>query len=365
MKVFLFADKTPPQIGGMETHALYFARSFSRTDDLTIISKRGDEDVILDNSFKNAHSVELLSYLKQYGSERCVVFYNSGRWIERLRAIKEALPLSSFFYRTGGNEIVKAPLSLAISSHKDRQSYWIKMINENIEHLISNSTFTTERLKGLGIRPSIITIARGGICPDKIREAQRNRLEFRTSIGIGPDEKLLVCCCRFVPYKRVDFLLRAFSYVPTPVKLYMIGDGPLFEQSKTLARDMSLNNVEFAGLRSHEESLQYIGAADLYCQASYDLKVIVEGGEYIHTEGMGRSLIESICCGTRVCVTSAGAVDEYINEENGLIIKGNEKDFAEGIAQQLGLPRIPNEKCNEYMTLFDFDSIFETYRSLM
>lgn len=365
MKVFLFADKIPPQVGGMETHALYFAQSFSKTDDLTVISKKNDDDIVVDNIFEHPRHLDLFEFLKEFSTEKCLVFFNSGRWIEQLNAIRKALPRAVFFYRTGGNEIEKAPLSITMGSHRARQDYWAKTINENVDRLISNSSFTTKRLIRQGVAPSIISIVRGGICPEAVFKAVKNGKAFRNSLGLGTEEKMLVCCCRFVPYKRVDFLLNAFSLLTLPARLYLVGDGPLMEQTRQHAEELLLKNVCFVGRCSHEKSLEYISAADVYCQASSDLVVKVDGGEYIHTEGMGRSLIEAICCGTRVCVTGAGAVDEYIHEENGMVVEGGEAEFAAGIEKVLGMPGIPLEKSLEYIRAFDFERIFDLYRALM
>src|SRR5690606_26774285 len=80
------------------------------------------------------------------------VFFNSGRWIEELRQIRKLFPTAKFLYRTGGNEILKAPLTYThIPNHQLRQAYWASILNETVDLLITNSAFTEERLKMVGI----------------------------------------------------------------------------------------------------------------------------------------------------------------------------------------------------------------------
>ena len=48
MKIILFADRLPPLIGGMETHAHYFAQYFKDKYELFIISRLDGKDVLVD-----------------------------------------------------------------------------------------------------------------------------------------------------------------------------------------------------------------------------------------------------------------------------------------------------------------------------
>ncbi|MBK6534181.1 MAG: hypothetical protein IPF99_32820 [Deltaproteobacteria bacterium] len=54
-----------------------------------------------------------------------MVFFNSGRWIEDLPRLRASFPRALFVYRTGGNEILKAPLErVVIADHLARQAHW-------------------------------------------------------------------------------------------------------------------------------------------------------------------------------------------------------------------------------------------------
>lgn len=364
MKLILFADKLPPEIGGMETHAKYFIQYFDSKCELTIITKRDNLDCLVDGSLLTYTKVDLLQFLESFGSEHCVVFYNSGRWIESFAAIKQILPHALFFYRTGGNEIVKAPLSFPIPLHADRQKFWVGTLNKNIDVLIANSQFTRDRLLNLGVRSELIKIISGGVDAEKIKFSIADRFDTRLALGCSADERLLVCCCRFVEYKRPLFLIKALALLNGKCRIVLAGDGPLLNDAKRLSEDLNVSNISFLGKIGQEEALNIIAASDVYCQASTDLVVPVDGGCYVHTEGMGRSIIEAICCGVKVVATACGALPEFITEENGVLVDGDEKIFAEAIELSLANRQIDERARVEYVSKFDFNSIFYTYSKL-
>lgn len=362
MKIILLADKLPPEIGGMEIHAKYFVEHFSKDSELTIISNRNGKEVIVNTKYQTIKEILLLDFLKSFENKKCIVFYNSGYWIEKFTAIKLLLKNAVFLYRTGGNEINKASLSLEIDSHSERQDYWVKTINRSIDILIANSQFTKQRLIDLGIQNQIIQIISGGIDTANIQKAIDKISETRNLLNCNESDTLIVCCCRFVPYKRTDFLLRAFKHLPRQYKIVLVGDGELIESARTMAKEQSLN-VQFLGRLINEETLNIIAAANVYCQASTDLILNVKGGNYVHTEGMGRSLIESICCGTRVVVTNCGAISEFINSENGTLVEGDEKEFAKQIEYTLSLPKIEESHKQSYCNEYSFKNIFIQYEN--
>ena len=146
--------------------------------------------------------------------------------------------------------------------------------------------------------------------------------------------------------------------------MVFVGNGPLLEECMHLVKQLNLKNCTFLGELPQQQALDIIACADVYCQASCDLEVPVQCGKYIHTEGMGRSLLESICCGTRVVVTKCGAVNEFINNNNGIVVDGSEELFAHSIETVLSLPRISQELRQTYIERYNFEGIFTSYMYL-
>jgi hypothetical protein len=94
----------------MEVHASYFIDHFTNHPEFPlsgIITKNAKgENCLLNGKDKLPRNINDLLYLSP-----SFVFFNSGRWIEELQLIRKLLPTAIFLYRTGGNEIIKAPLS--------------------------------------------------------------------------------------------------------------------------------------------------------------------------------------------------------------------------------------------------------------
>ena len=59
---------------GMEIYAYYFVQHFSKTVDLTIVSKKNGSDVVVNSDYEIIENINLLDYLKSFENERCIVY---------------------------------------------------------------------------------------------------------------------------------------------------------------------------------------------------------------------------------------------------------------------------------------------------
>jgi hypothetical protein len=177
--ILFFADRLAPNIGGMEMHAEYFIKHFAKHQQfplLGIVTKGEDQRELLihNNTRKNIKLKDLRSVFAP-----TFIFYNSGRWIEELEEIKGLFPKAIFLYRTGGNEILKAPLEKNnIDSHKLRQEFWVNTINETIDFMITNSFYTEKRLGSFGILCPFVRCV-GGVNAAMLKRKQNKNLEIR------------------------------------------------------------------------------------------------------------------------------------------------------------------------------------------
>lgn len=100
--------------------------------------------------------------------------------------------------------------------------------------------------------------------PDVYEEKRTRR---RAELGLAPEELLLVHTGKLDAPKRTAELLRAFAAVPDlEAKLAVIGSIPA-EMEDTLKPLLAGDSrVVYLGWRSSEDLLEYLCAADLYCQ---------------------------------------------------------------------------------------------------
>ena len=119
--------------------------------------------------------------------------------------------------------------------------------------------------------------------------------------SLQPDkENYYIAISRFVPYKKMDIVVRAFSGMPEN-KLLVVGDGPDIKRIKSLASP----NIELLGYLRTEELKTYLEKA----------KALVFPAE----EDFGITVVEALACGTPVIALNRGGTAETITSEvNGL-----------------------------------------------
>lgn len=351
--ILFFADRLPPLIGGMEMHARYFIEHFSnhpRFPICKVITKNaeGQNGYILNQKINPIDLKDLPNL-----SSPAFIFFNSGRWIEELEYIRTVFPNASFLYRTGGNEILKAPLlHQEIPEHLLRQAYWVKTLNNFIDILITNSAYTEKRLRDTGIKCPFLRCV-GGV--------NTSALKISGLSNISQDLTIF-CAARFVPYKNHSLLLSIIHSLIQrghQLRLRLAGEGPLLSEIKTLAINYNLTPiVEFLGVLDNEEACREIAQANIYMQLSSDYISKVSGGSYIHSECMGRSILEALTAGTFVIAGRSGALSEIVTEDRGLLLDLNNQ---EQIVLQIEhiLKNLPGHL--PFIDTFSWDNIFKRY----
>ena len=105
----------------------------------------------------------------------------------------------------------------------------------------------------------------GTLFPEEVYEEKRARR--RAELGLAHGELLLLHSGKMGPSKKTEDLLRAFADVPEfKAKLAVIGSIPKDMESTLLPLLEEDDRVIYLGWKSAEELMEYLCAADLYCQ---------------------------------------------------------------------------------------------------
>jgi glycosyltransferase involved in cell wall biosynthesis len=285
------------------------------------------------------------------------VFFNSGRWIEEMRALRELFPSAWFAYRTGGNEIMKAPLERTVlPTLVERQAFWVASLSDCLDELITNSAYTEARLAALGLAPSLFVRSVGGVNLPALRGHRPAPHHEGTP--------QFVCAARFVPYKRHGLLLAVVAELRRrgrALSVRLVGDGPLETDLRRQVRELDLEGcVTFLGALSNEDCCREIASADFYIQLSGEVVTQVPGGEYVHAEGMGRSLLEALSCGTFVVATEGGALAEIVTPDRGVLLPDAPAEILAGRIEAL-LETPPARAA--LLTEWDWSAVFRRYET--
>lgn len=129
----------------------------------------------------------------------------------------------------------------------------------------------------------------------------------------------LVNVARFVPAKGHMRLMEVIKGVSRPVKLRLVGDGPLLTNVRLLVQKWGLSEkVQFEG--NHFPPYKFLQTSDIFIQASF-------------VEGFPNAALEALGCGLPVLAFDVpGGTKELINETNGFLIEdGNLRSMVEAI----------------------------------
>ncbi|HWW75009.1 MAG TPA: glycosyltransferase [Pyrinomonadaceae bacterium] len=140
---------------------------------------------------------------------------------------------------------------------------------------------------------------------------------------------------RFVEKKAPQLTLAAFAEVlgaEPGARLRMVGDGPLLEECRALARRLGVEEaVAFLGARGHEEVQAEMRGARCFVQHSVE----AANGD---CEGTPVGILEAAAAGLPVVSTRhAGIPDVVVEGETGLLVE--ERDVRGMAAHMLGLAR--------------------------
>jgi glycosyltransferase involved in cell wall biosynthesis len=143
------------------------------------------------------------------------------------------------------------------------------------------------------------------------------RLQARSELGLGPDDRVVACVANFHPVKGQDVLAEAFvrlsGRIPS-LKLVLAGSvmpGPGCEEHRTGA--LSVLRSDFEAGRALlvdpcRDPRKVLAAADLYVQPS-------------RTEALSVAIGEALACGLPVVATSVGGNPEIVlHEQTGLLV---------------------------------------------
>lgn len=156
---------------------------------------------------------------------------------------------------------------------------------------------------------------------------------LRQRLGIGDNDKVVLCFGRLVPRKGVDRLIAAMPEIERSVPgttLVVGGTGPEEKKLRRLAATAGAC-VVFAGRVSEED------AAPLYATADVFALPVVDRWFGLEIEGLGVVLLEASACETP-CVTgrSGGTPEAVLDGETGYVIDArSQAQLVKGVVRLL------------------------------
>ncbi|MBI4370494.1 MAG: glycosyltransferase [Elusimicrobia bacterium] len=170
--------------------------------------------------------------------------------------------------------------------------------------MIKSSDVLKEHRNKCEVVPLGVDIGRFAVSSENFREVAKIRIQFPGFLALFVG--------RFVPYKGLEFLLRAAALLPASVRLLLVGDGPLEKYLKKLAQTLALGErVVFLGPRPPQGIVSLYHACDVFVLPSVT-----------PNEAFGIVQIEAMACGKPVINTwlASGVPEVSLHGETGLTV---------------------------------------------
>jgi glycosyltransferase involved in cell wall biosynthesis len=148
-------------------------------------------------------------------------------------------------------------------------------------------------------------------------------IAVRDTLGLHPEEFVLVCTARLSGEKGIDILLLAMSELlrrNVSCKCIIVGDGYLRENLSEQVRELGLAGHIFL-LGFQKDVRPYLLAANAFVLTS-------------HSEGLPFAILEAMACGLPCIVTNVGGnAEAVVHNVTGLLVKaGCPGEVAEAVS---------------------------------
>ncbi len=225
----------------------------------------------------------------------------------------------------------------------------------NYDFIAAQTDYHRNLLLKLGVDKDKIILIPNAIDLSKFKI--ENRLGDNPRNNFYPNSKIVLTACRLVPWKGVDQLIRAASYVikeDPSVNFLIVGEGAYKSYLNKLIEKLNvLDNVFILGKKPYNEIPRFLHLSDVFVLAST-------------YEPFGLALLEAMACGKPVIATKVGGIPEIIKDnETGILIKPhNPKMLGKVILSLLSdekLRKRLGDKARSHTQNFDWSKVIHDY----
>ncbi len=165
---------------------------------------------------------------------------------------------------------------------------------------------------------------------NKISDTELNDLKFK--LNKRDEDVFLITTSRLVNKNAVEDIISSLQFLPSNIKLLILGDGELKNKLIDQVSKMKLNNrVSFLGHIDRKELPKYLQISDIFVRPSI-------------SEGFGISYIEAMACNIPVIATQVGGIVDFIKDrETGIFCQvNNPKDISDKVKELVENTQLKN-----------------------
>jgi glycosyltransferase involved in cell wall biosynthesis len=229
---------------------------------------------------------------------------------------------------------------------------FFKMMFTKADHIQAISKYLADWAKEMGAKCPITVI------PNAVDVELFSRKDdplvlskLATDLGKKAGDVFLITTSRLVVKNAVIDIVKAMQYLPSNVKLLVLGQGYEEENLKLEASKLKSgldcdSRVKFLGYVPHADMPKYLHISDIFIRPSL-------------SEGLGNSFLEAMASGLPVIATPVGGIPDFLKDgETGLFCEvGNPKSIAQKVEKL-----IKDRESREYIVRQAREMIEKKYR---
>ncbi len=153
--------------------------------------------------------------------------------------------------------------------------------------------------------------------------SDKHQKELKHQLGKQEKDNFLIHTGRLTYKNGLEDLIKSLIYLPSHIKLLLLGEGEDREKLVKISKERGLENrVNFLGFVNQEELPKYLKISDIFVRPSL-------------SEGLGNSFLEAMATKTPVIATPVGGIPDFLKDkETGLFCRTKDP---ESIAEQVKL----------------------------
>ncbi len=335
---------------------------------LDSIPKYNDQGISMDLLLLDGYDTPFLKILKEQ-SKRVIYTLGKGSVYNPLHIFKIIKYLKKYdivhvhlfpaLYWTALAKLLSfSKVTLVFTEHSTsnkRRKFYFRLFDRLIYknyHIIITISKEVDILikKHLGFKSSKFNLINNGVDIDKINTAKASN---SSDFDISNSEKIIVQVSSFRYPKDQKTLIRSLPYISKPVKLLLVGEGPLLEECKILAEELEIeDHVLFLGVRMDVPEL--LKMADIVVLSSY-------------YEGLSISCIEALASGSPLIASDVPGISQIVKGAGVLFPVGGVESLAEEINKLLSNKEYYSDivdRCLIRAKQYSLDSMIEKHINL-
>jgi glycosyltransferase involved in cell wall biosynthesis len=200
----------------------------------------------------------------------------------------------------------------------------VRKVMHTCDHVQCDAEFVKKKIiDDYSLPKEKITVFPWGI--DLEQFTRSNKASARSSLKLDKDKFIVLYNRYFEPVYGVNYLLdayREFAAGKDDVMMLMLSDGSGKNDVLKYITEKGLDEkIQLIGRVPNHELPAFLSAADVYVSPSL-------------SDGTSLSLLEAMACGTGMIVTDVPAIMEWVNADNGLIVKkGNTVEIKKALEE--------------------------------